>query len=398
MKQRYHIHILLFLVTVFTTMVAGAELIGAKAIVWPQNLPWQEVFLGMWDRLRDGIWVGAPFSFSFLLFLTVHEFGHYFTAVYHKVRCTLPYYIPIYIPGMPMNIGSFGAVIRIKEVPSSRRKYFDIGVAGPLAGFVIAVGLLIYGFTNLPPMESTVLGIHPEYQQIFGGVPTEAEMAHAPGVLRFGGSILYEFLRSVFAGDANMPPSFEIAHYPFLFVGFLTLFFTALNLLPIGQLDGGHVTYGLFGARIAGIISRITVLGLLIVGGIGMVTAVDIQGLFSGMIWYDILTQIAITLLYFAFLYYVVTRLFAKQKWTWRAAAVALIVALQFVITLATGPVLPNIIWLLYAGLAVRLIGLNHPIAPDDTPLTLRQKVLGWIAIVIFILCFSPNPISLTTI
>lgn len=396
MKQRYLIHILLFLVTVCTTMVAGAELISAKPIVWPPNLTFLEALPGLWGRLRDGIWQGAPFSFSFLLFLTVHEFGHYLTAVYHKVRCTLPYYIPIYIPQMPVNIGSFGAVIRIKEVPSSRRKYFDIGVAGPLAGFVVAVGLLIYGFSNLPPVEPTILGIHPDYQQIFGGVPTEAEMAQAPGVLRFGGSLLFELFRSVFASNVNMPPSFEMAHYPFLFVGFLSLFFTALNLLPIGQLDGGHVTYGLFGSRISGMISRVTVLALLLVGGVGMLTLRDIQALFSGMIWYDIIGQVVFTLLYFAFVYYVLGRLFAGRKRTWLVSGTFLIVALQFVITLGLGPILPNIIWLLYAGMAVRFVGLDHPIAPDDTPLTLRQKVMGWMAIAIFILCFSPNPITLT--
>ncbi len=396
MKQRYHIHILLFLVTVFTTMVAGAELISAKSIVWPFNLSFLEALPGLWGRLKDGIWQGAPFSFSFLLFLTVHEFGHYLTAVYHKVRCTLPYYIPIYIPMMPVNIGSFGAVIRIKEVPSSRRKYFDIGVAGPLAGFVVAVGLLIYGFTHLPPMEPTVLGIHPDYQQVFGGVPTEAEMANAPGVLRFGGSLLYELLHRLFASDVNMPPSFEIAHYPYLFVGFLTLFFTALNLLPIGQLDGGHVTYGLFGGRIAGIISRVAVLCLLLVGGVGMFTLQDVQLLFSGLIWYDVLSQIALTLLYFAFLYYVLGRIFAGKKWQWLVMATILLSGLQFVLALGFGPVLPNVIWLLYAGMAVRLIGLDHPVAPDNTPLTTRQKIMGWAAILIFILCFSPNPITLT--
>lgn len=396
MKQRYPLHIFLFLVTVLTTMVAGAELVSGRPLVLPPGMPTKEIFLGMAGRVWDGIGQGASFSFAFLLFLTVHEFGHYFTAVYHKVRCTLPFYIPIYIPGVPVNIGSFGAVIRIKEVPSSRRKYFDIGVAGPLAGFVVALGLLIYGFTHLPPMEATVLGIHPGYISEFGGVPTEAEMAHAGGVLRFGGSLLYEMLHSLFAGDANMPPDFEIAHYPFLFVGFLTLFFTALNLLPIGQLDGGHVTYGLFGARVASVISRVAVLVLLLVGGIGLFTMRHLEAMASGIAWYDLLGEIAMVLLYFGFLYYVLSRLFAGRKWKWLVLATLLIAALQFVIALGFGPVAPNIIWLLYAGMAVRLIGLDHPIAPDDTPLTTGQKVLGWLAIAIFIMCFSPSPISLT--
>jgi membrane-associated protease RseP (regulator of RpoE activity) len=395
MRQRYPLHIFLFLLTVLTTLVAGAELTTAKALVFPPEMPWKETLLGMYGRIANGIWDGAAFSFAFLAFLTVHEFGHYFTAVYHKVKCTLPYYIPIYIPGAP-NIGSFGAVIRIREVPSSRRKYFDIGVAGPLAGFVVALGILIYGFSHLPPMESTVLGIHPEYIDMFGGVPTEADMANAPGVLRFGGSLLFEFLRWVFGADVNMPPSFEIAHYPYLFVGFLTLFFTALNLLPIGQLDGGHVTYGLFGARNAGIISRVTVLCLLLVGGIGMFSMRDIEVFGQGLPWYELLSNMAITSLYFAFLYYVLRRLFKDRPVKWLLVATGLIVALQFSIALGFGTAMPNLIWLLYAFLAVRMIGVDHPIAPNDTPLTKGQKILGWAAILIFILCFSPNPISLT--
>jgi membrane-associated protease RseP (regulator of RpoE activity) len=382
MKQRYPLHIFLFLVTVFTTLMAGTEWVTGKS------------FFGEGERLTfDQLWRGIPFSFSFLLFLTVHEFGHYFTAVYHRVRCSLPYYIPIFIPLPLLNIGSFGAVIRIREVPSSRRKYFDIGVAGPLAGFVVAVVLLLVGFTQLPPMEETVLNIHPDYVATYGGVPTEAQLAGQGVTVDFGRSLLFEAMKWLFRNDPNMPPSFEMQHYPYILVGFLTLFFTALNLLPIGQLDGGHVMYGLFGARRAGIISRVAVLCLMLVGGVGFFTWADIEAFAQPMPWYERLGEVGITALYFAAVFDVLRHLFKNRDWIWLVLGMGLVIGFQFVAAMALQTATPNLIWLLYAFLAVRLIGLDHPIAPDDTPLSTRQKVLGWAAILIFILCFSPSPI-----
>lgn len=379
MRQRYLLHIVLFLITVCTTLMAGAEMVTGR-FLGDGSLPWDE------------LWRGIPFSFAFLSFLTVHEFGHYLTAVYHQVRCTLPYYIPIYFPGIP-NIGSFGAVIRIREIPPSRRKYFDIGVAGPLAGFVVAVGLLVWGFSHLPPMVETVVGIHPEYAKRF---PTEAEMANAQGVLRFGGSLLFEGLKWLFRADPNMPPSFEMQHYPFLLVGFLTLFFTALNLLPIGQLDGGHVTYGLFGARRAGIISRIAVFCLLWIGGLGMISIGDFLAFGLPIPFWDHLFHAAILVLYIFLVYYVMGRLVPWGRLWKHVLAVVGLVGSQFLVSTIWGFVNPNVIWLLYALLVVRMVGLDHPVAVDDRPLTPVQKVLGWLAILIFVLCFSPSPIILT--
>jgi membrane-associated protease RseP (regulator of RpoE activity) len=389
MKQNYPLHIFLFLVTVFTTMMAGAEWASGRFFYW-----------GDPPHMRfDEIWMGIPFSFSFLLFLTVHEFGHYFTAVYHKVNCSLPYYIPIFIPVAPLNIGSFGAVIRIREVPSSRRKYFDIGVAGPLAGFVVALGLLIFGFTQLPPLEEYVLGIHPDYLAKYGGVPTPLQIATGPDaggsmMVSFGGSLLYEFLAWILPNKENLPPSFEIMHYPYIFVGFLTMFFTALNLLPIGQLDGGHVTYGLFGAKRAGMISRITVLALIFVGGTGLVAIDPLDLAIYNGTWDYLLWQLLKFLLYFGFLYYALFRMFRKVQPRQLFLGVLAIGGVQAISNLIFHDIQSNVIWLVYAFMSVRLVGVDHPIAPDDTPLTTKQKILGWLAILIFILCFTPNPIS----
>ena len=174
----YAIHIGLFLLTLLTTLMVGAELVsstqlfilGGKSVAigkswfaWvytSKEIALESVQLSLQDLVK-----GIPYSFSFLAFLTFHEFGHYFTSVYHKVKCSLPYYIPIYIPFIMLNIGSFGAVIRLKEIPDSTRKYFDIGIAGPLAGFVVSIFLLVYGFSHLPDVDEYVLGIHSEYYE-----------------------------------------------------------------------------------------------------------------------------------------------------------------------------------------------------------------------------------------
>ncbi|MEM9986614.1 MAG: site-2 protease family protein, partial [Bacteroidota bacterium] len=257
----YGLHLGLFLLAWGTTMLAGAELITGNFLLG--DFGWKD------------FWQGWPYSLSFLAFLTFHEFGHYFTAVYHRVRSSLPFYIPFYIPFMGLNIGSMGAVIALRERPSSTRKYFDIGVAGPLAGFVISLLLLFYGFSHLPSLEETVYAIHPTYIEEFGEVPSEDRMdqwlkEENIQSIAIGSNLLFEWFKNNIPTDpAQVPPSFEIMHYPFIFVGFITLFFTALNLLPIGQLDGGHVVYGLFGRRVAGIIARLATVSLLLMGGTG---------------------------------------------------------------------------------------------------------------------------------
>ena len=146
--------ILLFLATLLTTTLAGAELCFGKSIL-SGDFSWNDFLLGM------------NYSVPFLFILSVHEFGHYFTARYHNVSSSLPYYIPFYLPIIfPFSIGTFGALIRLKEHVPSLKKNFDIGIAGPLAGMVAAMIVLIYGFTNLPDADYIFL-IHPEYSKRF---------------------------------------------------------------------------------------------------------------------------------------------------------------------------------------------------------------------------------------
>lgn len=389
-KHNYPLHIFLFLVTVFTTMMAGAEHRLAGLFFNPTTL-------GPGSLDFSQIWHGWAFSASFLTFLTFHEFGHYFMAVRHGVKTTLPYYIPVFLPFSVVNIGSFGAVIRIREMPGSRRKYFDIGVAGPLAGFVISVILLILGFTTLPAWEGYLGDIHPEYLS-FSSIPTKeaaSEMFKGSIMPVTGNNLLYDLMASLFADPRNLPPAHEVYHYPLLFAGFLTLFFTALNLLPIGQLDGGHVIYGLFGKKVHGWVSRGAVMVLLFFGGTGLMYIPSYAPAQSGPFWNYLLDLALVFLLYGGLVYLVMRRMNPNWSVWMRLLMVVLVMGVQFVANLVFPSIQANGLWLVYVFLSVTMIGLDHPATVDEGPLDFRRKLLGWLAILIFILCFSINPFTL---
>ena len=156
--------------------------------------------------------------------LVAHEFGHYFAARYHKVAVSLPYFIPL-----PIGFGTLGAFIRLREQVPDRRKLFDIGVAGPLAGLVIAIPMLFYGLSTSP------LDVAPQ------GVPVELE----------GNSILYFLAKIAVFGQAlpNHLTGQDVFMNQVTFAAWIGLLVTALNLLPVGQLDGGHTVYALFGEK-----------------------------------------------------------------------------------------------------------------------------------------------------
>ena len=382
----YLFHLGLFCLTLFTTILVGAELISGKFWVGWGVLP--DEYLLKWEDFM----LGFPYGFGFILFLTFHEFGHYLTAVYHRVKTTLPFYIPLFlpIPGI-LNIGSLGAVISLREIPSSTRKFFDIGIAGPLAGFVISIFLLGYGLTHLPPQDEFVLNLHPEFVEEFGGVPTETQMeefilADRENLqsYKIGTNLLVEFMKFLLVSDKNnMPTSFEFIHYPFLFVGYITLFFTALNLLPIGQLDGGHIIYGMFGRKTGSYISRMAVIGLLLFGGTGYVKIRDF-------------TEVSFFVmgLYLIYLIYMFTKILGKESWKAAAAMGLVLFMTQMVIKLNFPSIEPNFIWILYSWLVTRFVKLDHPAALEEHRVNRPRQVLGWIAIIIFILCFTPNPIT----
>ena len=360
------IQLLLFVLTLITTTLAGAE--------WQFGRYWgSEAYPLTWDYFWQGLWFSVPF----LGILTVHEFGHYLTALHHRVRVTLPFYIPIWLGFLLVpTIGTMGAFIRIKDAISTRQKYFDIGIAGPLAGFVVALGVLFYGFTHLPPPEY-VFEIHPEYEQY--GLDYAQHVYDEPGTMQLGTTLLFEFFKEYVAQPERVPNSYEIIHYPWLFAGFLSLFFTALNLIPIGQLDGGHILYGLIGYRNHRWASAVLFILFITYAGLGLIT--------SGMDTESMLWSIP---LYIGFLYIVFSRL-TPSPLTNLIVAVS-VFGVQFFLAILYPPLDGYHGWLAFGFLIGRLLGIYHPRAMYDQPLSTGRKALGWLAFVVFILCFSPSP------
>ncbi len=377
--KSYAIHLGLFIATLITTTFAGGEWMFGKFVI-----------------LDDYQWgdftAGFAFSLPFLAFLTCHEFGHYLTARRYNIKTTLPFYMPFWLGflGIPGTIGTFGAIIRIKEKIKSRWQYFDVGIAGPLAGFVVALGILAYGFTHLPPPEY-IFEIHPEYEQYGLDYQEEAynstdEDPTAAFVL--GTNLVMEFFKEYVAPDPSLIPNkFEIAHYPWIFAGFLALFFTALNLLPIGQLDGGHITYGLFGQRAHQYLSVGFLILLVFYAGLGLVTPEHLNGLvkFNPENWYY-------APLYFWFLSILFYRVFPhfRQRMMWVLA----IFSGQLITVMLYKEAVGYPGWLLFAFLLGRIMGTQHPEPEDNKPLDQTRIILGWLAIIIFVLCFSPVPLE----
>lgn len=221
--RRGWFHLLLFFITFTVVYTTGATTILNQPIS------------GTWNWIT-----GAQFSLSLMAILTAHEFGHYFAARYHGLDVTLPYFLPgilippILNPGTTIMPGTFGAFIRIKTPIRNRIQLMDVGAAGPIAGFVVCLFVLAYGFSTLPPKEYAYQFYDPE--SIYNGEPT----------IVFGGSLLFNWMANAWGGG-QMPAMYDIVHYPFLFAGWFGLLITAINLLPIGQFDGGHIIYALLG-------------------------------------------------------------------------------------------------------------------------------------------------------
>ncbi|MBS1559177.1 MAG: site-2 protease family protein [Bacteroidetes bacterium] len=361
----------LFIITFITTTLAGAEWTYGKSIFYSENYSWSDFASGL------------PYSICFLTILTCHEFGHYFTAIYYRIKTTLPYYIPI--PPIVFSLGTFGALIRIKQRILSNKQQFDVGIAGPLAGFVAALLFLIYGFVTLPPPEY-IFQFHPDYQQY--GLAYAAHVYNPatmpPGVtdVVIGKNLLFSLLEKIFADPARMPNPHEIIHYPFLFAGFLSLVFTSLNLLPIGQLDGGHVLYGLVGYRRHKLIATAIYVPLLFYCGLG----------FIDMSW-SLENLFIFSAAYLFALYRVMYNFFSQKRD--RLMYALLIFTSQYLISWLYPSLHGYTTWLLFVLIVGAMAGVQHPPSPIEEPLNRTRKILGWLALVIFILCIAPNPIDL---
>jgi membrane-associated protease RseP (regulator of RpoE activity) len=206
-QHNYRTHLVLFLLTLVTTTYAQS---------WPLLFIEPGRLFG-WDVIAAGL----SYSLPVLAILTAHEFGHYFACRYYNVDATLPYFIPAPV----VLTGTFGAVIRIREAFPSKRALFDIGVAGPLAGFLVLLPFLVIGVAL-----SEV-----------GPVPDQA--------IYFGEPLLYKALEWGFFG--TIPDGHDVMLHPMGFAAWWGMFATALNLLPFGQLDGGHIMYASLGRRAA---------------------------------------------------------------------------------------------------------------------------------------------------
>ncbi len=299
--------IILFLLTCVTTTLAGVRASPAFYDRYPdQEISWQLLFL------PENLLLGLPFASTLLLILGVHEMGHFLAARRWRVHATLPYFIPI-----PTIIGTMGAVIRIKSRIPNRRALFDIGVAGPIAGFVIAIIALAYGYSTA---EIVNLG-----------------RFEGQGALIFGDSLLTSWLQYLIVGE--IPAGYDLMLDPVGFAGWLGLFVTVLNLLPIGQFDGGHLVYARFGDRHE-IVSKLAIATLFGIWAFGPEYGwlIDPEPLST---WFS-------------------------SRW-------------------------PG--WLIWGCISI-VLGRRHPPTLDPvTSLDPPRRWLGYLTIGIFVVCFIPNPI-----
>ncbi|MBP7686452.1 MAG: site-2 protease family protein [Thermoflexales bacterium] len=253
-------NVILLGLTMLSTLYVGIQYAGGEELATALNR-----FDG--DLLRavmsnpTFILNGLPYVLALLGILGVHEMGHYVAARLHKANVTLPYFIP-----MPFGLGTMGAVIRLKSPIKNRRQLFDIGVAGPLAGLAIAIPLLMIGLLTSP------------VQYVGTPVPGSQE----------GNSILYALLKFLIKGQWLPGGGYDVIVNAVAFPAWFGLIVTMINLLPIGQLDGGHVIYALFGR----IQWRVANAVLLILIALGAYLAVATEQLLNVWLMWALLSQV----------------------------------------------------------------------------------------------------------
>jgi len=252
------INLILFVITVCTVMLTGA-LYGLD-----EPLP-----AGILETITFLIERGWPFAVSLLAILGAHEFGHYLLGRYHKEHVTLPYFIPF--PLSPF--GTMGAFINMKRPPKNRRVLLDIGIAGPVSGLVIAIPVLILGLSLstvdiLPVTIPEGISFQVEGNSILYLVAKYLVFGRLlPAPLDLSGIPLISFwLGYFFTGHPAPLGSVDVLLHPVAWAGWAGILVTGLNLLPAGQLDGGHMLYVLFGKKTAARILPIVLVGLVLLG------------------------------------------------------------------------------------------------------------------------------------
>jgi len=223
LKRKVWLNIVLFVLTIFSTLFVGLSLsINFKytEVIAQNNLS----VLDLVEKLKDPQVISLSIIYVVVLLgiLLGHEMGHFLTCRYYKIKATLPYFIPA-----PTLIGTFGAFIKIKSPITRKQQLFDIGVAGPLTGFILSVPALAYGLSlskAVPPIARDEVFVY-----VFG----------EPLILKFFAAMIFK----------DIPSDYSIYLHPVAFAGWVGILVTALNLFPFGQLDGGHISYALFGKK-----------------------------------------------------------------------------------------------------------------------------------------------------
>ena len=287
--QKYFLNIILFLATLFFTLVIGIQYhISFHEIRLPAG---SGFFTFLWRNPLAWRW-GFSYSFSLLGILLVHELGHYFACRHHRIEATLPFFVPA-----PTLIGTFGAFIKIRSPFPSKQALFDVGLAGPLAGFLAAMPLIFIGIQNSRVVAKEAL---------------QAGMT-------LGEPLIFKFASWLVFGPAVAQQ--DILVHPMAFAGWFGLLATAFNLFPIGQLDGGHILYALLGKRSY-------------YAGVGSILILLLLGV---LFW---------------------------QGW-------------------------------LFWALIITVIGLRHPPIFADEKMDCKRKILAAIALLIFVVSFTPAPLAL---
>ena len=307
-SPRPFLHLALFVLAFLSATVAGGFLQGVDAL----STTFAEIG-GTWVPVPTeldlaSLRLGLPFSLAFIGILLGHELGHYFAARRHRIPVSLPYFIPF--PPYFSIVGTLGAFIRLRGPMAKRSVLFDIGVAGPVVSFVLSVPVLVVGLglSEVIP-TSGPSPLHPFMIQ-FLGEP-----------IRIGTSALLVLITNLSVPEYQA--GYSVSLHPLAFAGWLGIFVTALNLLPLGQLDGGHILYAMLGERQRWF-------------GWGFVALMAPLGL----VWWG---------------------------------------------------------WWLWGGIAVAVsrgrIG-HPPVLMDGVEIDRKRLILGWAAVIVFVACFSPAPLS----
>jgi membrane-associated protease RseP (regulator of RpoE activity) len=289
-RDRVWLHVLLLLLTFATTTMAGS----LYYLNYITDIGVRPVRVSIAARLLHGMW----FSLTALTILGAHEMGHYIACRYYGINASLPYFIPF----LPFPFGTLGAVIRIRQLIRTKRVLFDVGVAGPIAGFVLLVPALILGMywsrvVRVPPVQA--------------------------GNWEFGEPLLFKIVEWLAFGP--IPKGYDVNLHPMTWAAWLGMLATALNLLPIGQLDGGHLAYANLGKR-AHVVSY---------AALAIVVLIGLSG---------------------------------SANW------------------LVYGLLLLAMLW---------LFGWQHPpVVDEDVPLDRGRVLVTVFAIIMFLLCFTPMPIT----